>query len=69
MNEPNLNGPENMPLREYVKTFMMVVSVYDGDKLIREETIDYGNKQHRTWLGRCTFWACNNGYAVETTKA
>lgn len=62
----NLNGPESVPLREYVKHFMMIVTVYDGDKVIREETIDYGNIEQRRWLGRVTFWACSNGYAVET---
>lgn len=67
--EPNLNGPEGMPLKDFIRNFMITVSVFDGDRLIREETIDYGNKDHRQWLGKVTFWAVSNGYAVETTKA
>lgn len=66
---PNLNGPESVPLRDYVKSFPLVICVYDGDKLIREEKIDYGNNEHRKWLGRVTFWACINHYSVETMSA
>lgn len=67
---PNLNGPESIPLRDYVKSFPMIVTVYDDDdNVIREEVIDYGNAEHRKWLGRCTFWACTNSYVVQTQKA
>ena len=45
-------------LRNFVKSFPMVVSVYDGEKLIHEEKIDYGNYEHRKWLGRVTYWGC-----------
>jgi hypothetical protein len=62
------SGPEDMPLREYIKNFPLTVSIFDGDKLIREEYIDYGNFEHRKWLGKVTFWACNEGYTVETMK-
>jgi hypothetical protein len=68
--KPNLQGPESVPLRDYVKSFPMTVTVYDTeDVVMREETIDYGNFEHRKWLGRITFWACSNGYLVETRKA
>lgn len=63
------SGPEDMPLREYVKSFPMVVTIYNGDDIVREEHIDYGNFEHRKWLGKVTFWACSNGYTVETMKA
>lgn len=63
---PNLNGPEAMPLREYIKSCLIVVSVYDGEKLIRKEEIDYGNAVHRKWLGKVTYWAVSNHYCVET---
>lgn len=69
---PNLNGPESVPIRDYVEVFALKVSVLDiknNDKVIREETIDYGNFEHRKWLGRVTYWACKNGYAVETMAA
>lgn len=65
---PNLHGPEDMPLREYVRSFPMTISVYNvkTDELIRSENIDYSNFDHRRWLGKITHWACTNGYSVET---
>lgn len=66
---PNLNGPEAMPLREYVKDFPLIIVVYDGDRLIRKEEINYGNSEHRKWLGKITYWACSNHYSVETMAA
>ena len=68
--DPNLNGPESIPLRDFVKSFPLTVTIYDAKGLIvRKETIDYGNFEHRKWLGRVTFWACSNNYMVETAKA
>lgn len=70
--QPNLNGPESIPLRDHNQEFPMKVTVIDiknDDKVLREETIDYANHEHRKWLGRVTYWACTNGYAVETMKA
>lgn len=68
--EPNLAGPESIPLRDYVKSFPLIVSIIDQeDNIVREETIDYGNFEHRKWLGRVTFWACSNNLIVETKKA
>jgi hypothetical protein len=68
--KPNLNGPESVPLREYFKDFPLTVTIFDAkDNVIRKETINYGDAQHRKWLGRVTWWACNNGYIVETCKA
>lgn len=62
------SGPEDMPLKEYVKDFPMTISIFKDDKLIREEKINYGNSEHRKWLGRCTYWALSAGYIVETRK-
>lgn len=70
LKQPNLNGPETMPLREVIEHFPLTITIYDkNDKPIRTEEIDYGNRAHRIWLGKITFWACNQGYVVETAKA
>lgn len=61
-------GPEDVPQLGYVKNFPMIVSIFNQDKLVREQKIDYGNIEHRKWLGRCTYWACSNGMSVETRK-
>lgn len=66
--KPNLEGPESIPIRGYIKSFPMLVTVYNGDDVMREELIDYGITDHRRWLGRVTFWAVNNNYVVETSK-
>ena len=69
MKKPNLNGPENVPLKEFYKDFPLTVTVFDDkDNIIREETINYGNAGHRRWLGKITIWACDQGYTVETAK-
>ena len=62
-------GPWDIPLRDFIKSFPIIVSVYDGEKLLHEEHINYGNYEHRKWLGRATYWAVNQGYIVETSKA
>lgn len=63
------SGPEDMPLREYVKDFPITISIFDQkDKLLRTENINYGNHEHRRWLGRVTHWACSQGWTVETRK-
>lgn len=68
--KPNLNGPESVPLRDYVKNFPLIVTVYDvNDNVVRKETIDYGNYEHRKFLGRLTYWSCSHGYVVETQAA
>jgi hypothetical protein len=68
---PNLNGPESIPLKEYNKFFPLVINIYNlkDDQLIRTEKIDYGNYEHRKWLGRITYFACTNGMSVETMAA
>jgi hypothetical protein len=60
-------GPWDAPLRDYVKTHILMVTVYDfEDNIIKQERIDYGNFDHRKFLGKITFWATTNNYSVET---
>lgn len=66
MNNPNLNGPESIPLRDYVKSLPLTVQVYDGTNCIRTENIDYSNAEHRKWIGKVTVWAAANKYEVRT---
>ncbi len=69
-NKVKLKGqPWSIPLRDYVKTFPIVASIYDGEKLIHEEDLDYGKYEDRKFLGRHTHWALTQGYIVETSKA
>lgn len=63
-----LKRPWDLPLKEYIKTFPLIVSIYNEDTLLHEEKIDYGIPDDRKLLGRLTFWACNEGYTVETMK-
>lgn len=61
-------GPEDIPQLGYVKTFKMMVTIFDkNDTVIREQEIDYGNQEHRKWIGRVTYWAVSNGMTVETS--
>lgn len=61
-------GPEDVPLRQYIKEFWLIVLIKDikSDRYIREEKINYSDGELRKWLGRITFWACSNGYLIET---
>ncbi len=66
MNVKAPQGPWDAPLRNYVKSFPMVVTIYDlKGNLIKEEKIDYGSYECRKFLGRITYWACSNHYVVE----
>ena len=61
------SGPWDAPLREYVKKHLLKITVYDfEDNVIKQETIDYGNYEHRKFLGKVTYWATTNKYSVET---
>lgn len=61
--------PEFAPLREYIKSLIVEVVIYDeNDNEIRKETMDYGNPADRIWLGKISVWAWNNGFVVETSK-
>ncbi|HMG15798.1 MAG TPA: hypothetical protein VK590_10140 [Saprospiraceae bacterium] len=66
---PDQNGPENVPLNGFNKTFKVVVLIYDlknSDNVIDMREIDYGLLDDRRWLGRVSFWAWSRGYSVET---
>jgi hypothetical protein len=63
------HGPESAPLKTYIKTYKLSVRIYDGDKLIDEKTLDYGNFEDKRYLGKLSFWAWNKGYTVETERA
>lgn len=52
----------------FVKKFPITVTVYEGDKEIRQEHIDYGIKEHRLWLGRASYYYLNLGYTIETKR-
>lgn len=65
----NLTGPWDAKLNEYIKSFPLIVTVFDKkDCVIVERHIDYSNREHRLFMGRLTIWAVNNGYIVETAK-
>mgnify|MGYP001574358619 CR=1 FL=1 len=68
LNEKPPSGPWDIPLKDFVKSFKLKISIFDlkNDKLIDSQEIDYGNYEHRKFLGRVTFWATSNGYSVET---
>ena len=66
---PDPDGPENVPLNGFNKTFKVVVLIYDlknSDNVIDMREIDYGLLDDRRWLGRVSFWAWSRGYSVET---
>ena len=68
MNDDIPRGPEDIPLKGYYKEFYIYVVIIDviSGRKIREEKINYGNLEARKWLGRITFWACNNKYEIRT---
>lgn len=61
-------GPEDIPLKTYIKDFQVVVLIKDikSNRYIREEKINYSDVNVRKWLGRISFWAWTNGYLIET---
>lgn len=70
-NEENFKisiDPWELPLKDFIKEFALMVSVYDlkNDTLILNKKMDYGNHEHRKLLGKITYWAVTNGYSVET---
>ena len=61
--------PEFSPIRDFVKTFKIKVTVYNqNDDIIRTETMDYGLPSDRIWLGRLSFWSWSQGHYVETER-
>lgn len=68
MNENIPRGPEDIPLKAFIKEFWVVVLIKDikSDRYIREEKINYSDSDIRKWLGRISYWAWSNGYLIET---
>lgn len=65
----NAAGPEHAPLKEFIKTFKIKLTVFDkNDNLVREVKLDYGKIEDRKYIGKLSFWAWNEGYYVETIK-
>jgi hypothetical protein len=61
------NGPEFAPIRNFVKTFPIVVTIINKDDTeIRVEHMDYGKQEDRIWLGKLSYWAWDHGHIVET---
>ena len=66
---PDPNGPENVPLMSFNKSFIVVVLIYNlknNDEVIDMRQIDFGSLEDRRWLGKVSFWAWRKGYSVET---
>lgn len=61
-------GPEDVPLRKPIYDLPIVITVIDikSKRKIREERINYGDREARLWLGRITVFAVTNGYIVQT---
>lgn len=61
-------GPEDVPLRKYIVSYKIIASIYDGERLVRELELDYGNKDDKQHLGRLSIWAWDNGFTLETIR-
>ena len=62
-------GAENVPLKNINKQMPILVIIYDlrnGDRVVEEKRINYGDAEERKWLGRISFWAYENHCSVET---
>lgn len=64
-------GPEDVPLRNRITTLPIVILIIDvkSKRKIREERIDFSDKEARGWLGKVTAWAVSNGYIIQTCAA
>lgn len=61
-------GPEHIPLQNRISTLPIVILIIDvkSKRKIREERIDFSDKEARGWLGKLSAWAFTNGYKLET---
>ncbi len=69
---PNIpRGPEDLPPKNYIQDIELVILMRDikSNRVIREERINYSDKDARRWLGKVTYYAVSNGYAIETLNA
>ena len=62
------NGPERIPLLNFIKSFKMMVIVTNlsTEEIERQVEIDYGDEADRKWLGRLSYWCATEGRSVET---
>lgn len=64
-----MNRPEDAPLRDFIKDYPIMVTVYDkDDRIIRTERMNYGNYQDKKWLGKLSHFYWGQGCTVETRK-
>lgn len=71
MEKPDPHGPENIPLREFIKSYkvaVFVINLKKNDEIIDMREIDYSNREDKGWLGRITMWALNQGYSIEIMR-
>jgi hypothetical protein len=67
MTKMPLNGPEDIPLRDYIRELPVMVLIYDNNEvLMRSEEINFSNPDHKRWLSKVSVWAFNNHCSVET---
>ncbi len=64
-------GPEDLPLKRIITDLPIVIVIVDikSNRRIREERINFSDREARAWLGRITAFAIVNGYKVETCAA
>ena len=43
-----------------------IIDLKNDDAIIDMRKIDYGNFEHKKWLGKVSHWAWSQGYSVET---
>jgi hypothetical protein len=68
MSDDTPRGPEDLPPKQYVRDFPLVVLVKDikSGRIIREEHVNYSDSDARKWIGKLTFYMCNQGYSIVT---
>lgn len=68
-NEEIPRGPENLPLKKFNNEphwLMIVIVDCKSGRKIREEKINYSDREARLWLARVTYWSTTNNYEVRT---
>lgn len=68
MSNNNRAGPWDHPIREYVESLAIVVTIFNiqNDCMEKEYHLDYGKPDDRKFLGRLTFWCVGNNRSIET---
>lgn len=64
----NRQGPWDNPIRNYVESLLIVVSIFNlqNDCIESEYHLDYGIPDDRKFLGRLTFWCVSNNRSIES---